>query len=149
MAQGNQRSMPAVSTRLSHPLIRFGDWPEFGVLGSLIHAAANDVIPIEEINDGNTLIVRAELPGINPEKDVDVSVSDGVLHIRATRESRAERETGDGFRTEFHYGTFARSVALPPGSYEREIKATYNNGILEVRVPIAKTTPHRIEVEHS
>jgi HSP20 family protein len=134
---------------LTRPLARLGDWSDFGLLGSLVHAAAGDAIRIEEYSDGTALIVRAELPGIDPDRDVELSVSDGVLHIRATRENSGERLAVEGFRTEFHYGSFMRSVALPVGAYEHEIKAAYSNGILEVRVPITKTATHRIEIEHA
>lgn len=137
-----------LSRPLARPLVRLGDWSDLGLLGSLVHAAAGDAIRIEEYSDGNALIVRAELPGIDPDRDVELSVADGVLHIRATRENSGERLAVEGFRTEFHYGTFMRSIALPAGAYEHEIKATYSNGILEVRIPITRTATHRIEIEH-
>ena len=153
MSQISRHPAPATtSTRLNRPLtrplVRLGDWSDFGLLGSLVHAATGDAIRIEEYSDGSALVVRAEIPGIDPDRDVELSVSDGVLHIRATRENSAERLAVEGFRTEFHYGTFTRSVALPVGAFEHEIKATYSNGILEVRVPITKTATHRIDIEH-
>ncbi len=98
--------------------------------------------------DGNALIVRAELPGIDPDRDVELSVADGALHIRATRESGGARMAAEGFRSEFNYGKLTRTIPLPVGAYEHEIKATYRNGILEVHVPITKTATHRIEIEH-
>jgi len=143
----NDATHPAASPRPSRPLMRFGEWPDFGLLGNLMHAVANDAIHVEEYSDGTALVVRAELPGIDPDKDVELSVSEGALHIRATRESSAERMAAEGFRTEFHYGTFVRSIALPAGTYEHEIKATYSNGILEIRVPIKRTSTHRIPIE--
>ncbi len=81
--------------------------------------------------------VRAELPGIDPSKDVDVTVRDGVLTIKAERTEKKE-STG---RSEFSYGSFVRSVSLPPGADEDAIKATYDNGILTVSVPVSESQP--------
>jgi len=67
------------------------------------------------MNDGRYEI-RAELPGIDPAKDVDVTARDGVLTIRA---QRGENRKSNG-RSEFTYGSFVRSVTLPQGSNERE-----------------------------
>lgn len=91
---------------------------------------------VEEFRDGDTLMVRAELPGIDPERDVELSVSDGVLRISARREERKEHKGDDGFRTEFRYGTFVRNVVLPPGVREDDIHASYKDGILEVAIPM-------------
>jgi HSP20 family protein len=91
---------------------------------------------VEEFRDGETFVVRAELPGIDPERDVELTVSDGVLRISARREERKEHKGDDGFRTEFRYGTFVRNVVLPPGIREEDIRASYKDGILEVRIPI-------------
>jgi HSP20 family protein len=93
---------------------------------------------LEEFIDGDTCVIRAELPGIDPEKDVEISVSDGVLHVSATREERSEEERPDGYRSEFHYGRLARNIRLPEGATEADVTATYKDGILEVRVPAPK-----------
>ncbi|MDN3937824.1 MULTISPECIES: Hsp20/alpha crystallin family protein [unclassified Arthrobacter] len=94
---------------------------------------------VEQFQDGNTLVVRAEVPGIDPDKDVDVSVSDGMLHIRAEREEKSEHKSKNGYRSEFRYGSFSRSVALPAGAKEEDITATYKDGVLEVRAPAPAT----------
>lgn len=143
--------LPTHSAPLSRrdwPFTRFGDWPEFGLIGNLARAVGSEAIRIEEFVDGDTLVVRAELPGINPDKDVDVSISGRALHIQVTREDTIAHTNPDGFRTEFHYGTFTRSIGLPTGAYESEVKATYDNGILDIRLPIAKTATRKIEVKH-
>lgn len=94
-------------------------------------------IKVEQFMDGSTLVVRAEVPGIDPDKDVDVSVSDGMLHIRAQREEKSEHKSKSGYRSEFRYGSFTRSVSLPPGAKEEDITAAYKDGVLEVRAPAA------------
>jgi HSP20 family protein len=92
---------------------------------------------VEEVHEDGTLVVRAELPGVDPEKDVDVSVSNGMLHISAKRQEREERKDKDNYRSEFRYGAFSRDLALPTAVDKDAVKATYKDGILEVRVPWA------------
>ena len=137
-----------VPARLAWPFPRSAEWPELGLLGSLLHPETAG-IRVEEIVDGDNLVIRAELPGINPDKDVEVSISNSMLHIDAKREDKIEHKDHDGFHTEFRYGSFSRSIALPPDAYEHEVHATYENGILEVRLPIAVTSTRKIPVKHS
>jgi HSP20 family protein len=109
-------------------------------------------IKVEQFLDGTTQVVRAEVPGIDPDKDVDVSVSGGMLHIRAEREEKTEHKGKDGYRSEFRYGSFSRSVGLPPGTRAEDITATYKDGVLEVRAPAPVTTPdttsRKIRIDH-
>ena len=90
---------------------------------------------VEEIHEEGTLIIRAELPGIDPDKDVDVSVSDGMLHLSAKREEKSEHKGKRGYRSEFRYGEFSRDLALPAGVDKDAVNAQYKDGILEVRIP--------------
>lgn len=104
---------------------------------------------VEEFVEGETLVVRAELPGIDPEKDVDISVVGDVLRISAHREERSEDKQKDSYRSEFRYGAFARNVHLPAGATEEDVSASYHDGVLEIRVPVgeqAKPEPRRIPV---
>ncbi len=94
-----------------------------------------DWLRTEEFHEGDTLVVRAEMPGLDPEKDIEVSVSGGMVTIRAHREERSEQKNKRGYRSEFRYGEFLREVAVPEGTSEEDVKATYADGILEVRVP--------------
>jgi HSP20 family protein len=85
------------------------------------------------VRDGN-YVVRAEIPGIDPEKDLEVTVADGVLTINAER----REESSDKHHSEFRYGTFSRSVTLPAGADDEHIEALYGHGILEVAVKLAE-----------
>lgn len=96
------------------------------------------LLRVEEYVDEGTLIVRAELPDIDPEKDVELSVADGVLHIRAQREEKTEKKEKDVYRSEFRYGSFVRDVALPTGVSSDDITASYKDGVLEIRAPMAE-----------
>lgn len=88
------------------------------------------------VDDAGTLVVRGELPGLDPDEDVTIVVEGDRLKISGSREERSEETTDGTFRSEFHYGSFARSVPLPTGARTDDITADYTNGILEVRIPI-------------
>jgi HSP20 family protein len=90
---------------------------------------------IEEYVDDGTLVVRAEMPGVDVDKDVQISVHDGMLHIEAERVEKEEKKDKTFFRSEFHYGAFERTVPLPAGSTVDDVKATYKDGVLEIRIP--------------
>ena len=91
---------------------------------------------VEQFQSEGDVVVRAELPGVDPEDDIDVSVIGDRLTISARRQKKEESETDEGFRSEFHYGSFRRTMGLPPGVDADDVKANYDDGILEVRVPI-------------
>jgi len=96
---------------------------------------AGDVIRVEEYREDGTLVVRADLPGIDPDKDVELTISHGMLHIEAQRREEEKREEKGYLRREVRYGSFSRSLPLPEGVTEADIAATYKDGILEIRVP--------------
>ena len=109
---------------LSQWLGGFPSWP------TLQPMFGGQPIRLEDgVKDGRYEI-RAELPGIDPAKDVDVAARDGVLTIRAQRSENSESSG----RSEFTYRSFVRSVALPPGSSENDVNVTYRDGILTVSV---------------
>ncbi len=93
-------------------------------------------IRIEEFVDGKNLVVRAEMPGVDPDKDIEVTIDDGFLRIRAERQEKEEHKDKGRFRSEFRYGSFSRNIPLPDDVKEEDIKATYTDGVLEVRTPL-------------
>ena len=102
---------------------------------------------VEEFHDDGDLVVRAELPGIDPDKDVEISTEGGVARIHAHREQKSETKDKEGYRSEFRYGEFDREIALPVGTKPEDVKATYKDGMLEVRIPCpAEHTPSAIKV---
>lgn len=108
------------------------------------------MLRVEEFRKNVDLVIRAEMPGIDPDKDVDIQVRDHVLEIRAQRTEREEHEDKGEYRSEFRYGSFFRAVNLPTNAKEADVKAGYHDGILEVRVPVAASTESagtRISVE--
>lgn len=103
-------------------------------------------IRVEDYVDDGRYVVRAELPGVDPDKNLEISVTRGMLTIRAEREEqRTERH-----RSEFQYGSYERHIRLPEGVKEEDISASYDKGILTVTMPLqeAKAAARRIQVEH-
>ncbi|WP_395293745.1 Hsp20/alpha crystallin family protein [Kitasatospora hibisci] len=90
-------------------------------------------IPIEVAEQDGTYLVRAELPGMEPDKDITITLADGILVIRAEHAETTE----DKHHTEFRYGTLERAVRLPEPLQEDAVTAEYRHGILTVRVPKA------------
>jgi len=101
----------------------------------------DDLLRIEEFRDDGTLVIRADLPGIDPDKDVELTVSDGMLYIHAERREEEKREEQGYLRRELRYGSLSRALPLPEGITEPDITATYKAGILEIRVPEPKQEP--------
>ena len=120
----------------------FGGSPLFGTFRPLFDR--NLMRLEEEVQDGH-YEVRVELPGVDPAKDVDITVQDGTLVIKAVR-SRNAQSNG---RSEFSYGAFTRTVPLPAGVNVDGIHAAYEHGIVTISIPMPNgaPAPHRIEVE--
>jgi len=91
---------------------------------------------VEEYQEGDTLVVKAEVPGIDPEQDVEITLTGDQLRMDVRREEKSEHKSKHGYRSEFRYGTFSRTMTLPSGVTEQELRASYNDGVLEVRIPI-------------
>jgi HSP20 family protein len=70
-------------------------------------------IRVEEYIDGGSMVVKAEMLGLDPEKDVEISIADGLLHIAAERREESEHQGKDGFRSEFRYGSFFETSHSP------------------------------------
>lgn len=108
----------------------FGErWPEW-MSGDM------PTMRIEQFNEGDALVIRGEIPDVDPETDIEITVDNGRLDIAATREERSETKEKDRYHSEFRYGAYHRSIALPAGASEDDIEASYRDGILEVRVPV-------------
>ncbi len=107
------------------------DWLE--APWTVLRPVAGHPMRLEDyVEDGN-YVVKAELPGVDPAKDVEVTVAHGILTVKAERH---EEKTGK-HHSEFRYGTFCRSVTLPANADEDHIEAIYGHGILEVTVRLA------------
>src|SRR5579864_8938856 len=117
------------------------EWPELFRRPWMSRWAGEHFMRVEEFSEDDTLVVRAELAGIDPDKDVEISVSDHLLTIEAQRREEEKVEKRNYVRNELRYGSFSRAVSIPKGVTEADIKATYKDGILEVRIPCAPKKP--------
>ncbi len=116
-------------------------WPDLQDLVERFFETETDeeaLLRVEEFVEDRTLVVRAEAPGLDPDKDVTISVDNGKLVISAHREERSEHKEKDSYRSEFRYGSFSRTVTLPAGATEADVTASYRDGVLEVRVPMGE-----------
>ena len=112
----------------------FAAFPSFS---GLRPAFDTRLMRLEDEMKGEHYEVRAEIPGVDPAKDIDITLRDGQLTIRA---ERSEKKEFDG-RSEFSYGSFVRTVPLPAGADEDDVKATYDKGILTVSVAVREPKP--------
>jgi HSP20 family protein len=92
---------------------------------------------LEVYETDNEVVVKAELPGIDP-KSVNVTVTAEGLTIKGEAKSEHEDKGRNYYRRELRYGAFQRTVALPNEVKSDETKATFKHGILEVKIPKAE-----------
>ncbi|HMK12784.1 MAG TPA: Hsp20/alpha crystallin family protein [Acidimicrobiales bacterium] len=139
------------------PTLSLWDWfetPDFGRFFDVrpFFGRFDRLMRLEQELKDDTLVVRAEIPGIDPEKDVEITVQDGMLHIKAERRSESKETTEGSFRSEFHYGSFERYIRVPKETDMDDVKATYKDGILEVTCPYKVPTEKmlkKVEVSRS
>lgn len=99
------------------------------------------------ISKGN-LVIRAELPGIDP-KDVDISIVGNQITIKGERKTAKETKEEECLMKEISYGSFERSMPLPEGVDANKVHATYANGMLEITMPVPKElAAKKIEIEY-
>jgi HSP20 family protein len=92
---------------------------------------------IDVVREDGHLVVRAELPGIKPE-EVKIEVEDDILTISGEHREGEEKKDKDYVRRERRYGSFSRSMTLPPGVEAKDIRARTHNGVVEVTIPLPK-----------
>jgi HSP20 family protein len=125
----------------------------FGMLRRLFEdldrTTAQPFSPTVEVThrDGK-LFVNADLPGMSAE-DVQLSIEDDALIIAGERRSEHEERDGDVLRTERSYGSFQRVIPLPPGVDASAVDARFENGVLEVSLPLPakKERGRQIEIQ--
>ena len=129
---------PAVFRALFPGLV---DWLESPWAGPPQFTAAQS-FRVEEVTRDNRYVIRAELPGLDPEKDIEVTVEGRTLTIRA---ERRQKDSGP-YRSEFRYGSLTRMVRLPARVDPQDVTARYEKGVLEVSVPLREVKPESIRV---
>jgi HSP20 family molecular chaperone IbpA len=136
--------MSTLTRRESRPLFDLFDWMDSPL--TVFRPFTGQVMRLEDFVTDGHYTVRAELPGIDPEHGVEVSVNEGILTIKANR----HEEKIDKNHSEFKYGAFSRRIVLPAAADQDHIKASYDKGILEVVVDLkeeAKKAERQIPVQ--
>jgi len=100
---------------------------------------------IEIRQSGNNLVIAADLPGLS-ENDVRVEASEDGLVIQGERTQEKTEEEGGVRRSERSYGRFYRLIPLPEGAKIDEAKANFNNGVLEVTIPVPESQQKRRQI---
>jgi len=104
-------------------------------------------LPLDVRTTADALVVEAALPGIRPE-DVEITVENGTLSIRAEDRSERTEEQGDWLVREISHGGLTRTVTLPTGLEADKAEATFEHGVLKLRIPKAESVkPHQIRIQ--
>jgi HSP20 family protein len=104
---------------------------------------------VDVYDEADAVVVKADLPGMAKD-EIDVSLSGSTLTIKGEKKKEEEVKDEDYYRWERSYGAFARSIELPAEVKADEVKATFQEGVLEVRLPkteAAKKKPTTVKVE--
>ena len=131
MTVKEQEAMALTRVRARDPWPRLVDWFDT-MLSADFGGRGMHTMRVEEFVKDGVLTVRAELPGMDPDKDIEVTIGDGLLTIDAEREERKE----EAHRSEFTHGKVVRVLSLPASADESTVSAEYTDGILEVRVQL-------------
>lgn len=102
---------------------------------------------VDEFREGDTLVVRAELPGLDPERDITISLADHRLRIEAHHREDEETAAPGYLRRELRAGYRSRDLPVPEGVAEGDVTATYTDGVLEVRIAVPSTPASTIPVQ--
>lgn len=133
--------MANVAVRASNRFADMLDWIESP---SLTLRDTEHFVRVEDFTRDDKYVIRAELPGVDPDKDIKLTVEGDYLTIHGER--REEKQ--DKNHSEFRYGAFTRSLRMPHGFDPSSVSATYQDGVLEVTVPMAEeSTPTHIPVK--
>jgi HSP20 family protein len=120
-------------------------WEPLRWLADLRDAAE---IPVEEYVEAGHLVVRAEVPGVDPDTDVMLELDGDRLRIRVDRRPPDKTDDRHVYRSEIRYGTFRRTLSLPVDVKPDEVQASYRDGTLTIRWPLAdeQASSARIQV---
>lgn len=141
-----------------HPLVSlqneidraFGDFFESFDMSKLPALSNGTMVPKADFSESDSgYELAVEMPGV-PEKDLNVSVKNGVLTVKGEKKSETEEKKKDYYRAERSYGSYCRSITLPEDADEPKISARYADGVLRIAIPKsseAKTKSQKIAIQ--
>jgi len=131
---------------LHRPFLGFHRLPLANLLGE---RRSGDFVPAVDIfEEGSDVVIRAELAGLKKE-DIKVEVAGNTLTLSGEKRGEEKVQKKDYYRVEQSYGSFSRTLELPEGCKAEEVKASYKDGLLEIRVPKAPEArkSHAVPIE--
>lgn len=118
------------------PVVRRVAAPEQGVFSPPVEIAQNE----------DSVVLRAELPGLKKD-DIELTVHRDTVTLKGSKKDETERKDGEYYYSERRYGEFARTFSLPRPVNPEAVEARYENGILQVTIPVAEEAkPRKIEI---
>ena len=119
-------------------------WPNWGDFGP---AFKGRMPKVDVIDRESEIVIHAELPGVNKD-NLDVSMTENTVSIRATTKHEEKEEKGEYFRREMSRGVFQRTIPLPVNVDAENAKASFKDGIMELTLPKVKSAKRKnIKVE--
>src|SRR5205807_2217735 len=100
---------------------------------------------VEVSQKDNQYVIRAELPGLKPG-EVKVEIADDAVVLEGEKRCEREEDQGGIHRTEIRYGRFFRSIPLPEGVNAEQARARFENGVLEIDIPIQAQQSNRRQI---
>jgi HSP20 family protein len=111
--------------------------------GAGAHGIANWSPSVDVYETDKEIVVKAEVPGVEPE-DIEVYCTEDALILRGETRREDERQEGSTHRFERRYGRFERQIPLPPGAIPDQAQANFRNGVLELRIPKSEEARQRV-----
>ncbi|MDA8414596.1 MAG: Hsp20/alpha crystallin family protein [Desulfobacteraceae bacterium] len=135
-----------MSEFVRRPFESFGTTPFRGLLGDLGTIGMSPAVDVFE--EGGSIVVKAELPGLT-RKDIEVKLIDNTLEISGEKSTEEKIDRRDYLKVERSYGKFSRTLRLPEGLDGEHVKASFSDGVLEIRIPRieGKRVVHNIQIK--
>lgn len=140
--RSNKSEMPATREEIFDPFLTFRRevdrmFDDFftGFGGGRASRSSFGITPTMDLTENEKeIVVTAELPGLD-DKDFEVTVSGDILTLKGEKKAEHEQRNGDGHYMERRFGAFSRAVRLPFEIKDEKVDATYDKGVLTIRVP--------------
>lgn len=99
---------------------------------------------VDIFEDGNDVVVKAEIPGMSKD-EIELNITDDIITISGEKKSEEKTEKKGYFRLERSHGSFCRSLTLPVETQTDKAKATFKDGVLEVRIPKSEAAKQKVK----
>lgn len=118
-------------------------YPDLSVLGAV---ADSPEMQVHEARDGASLVVSAEVPGVDPDTDIQITLTGGNLDLHVVRREESELSDSDGFtHSQSSYGELFYRTEVPGQVTCQDVRASYSDGLLEIRVPMTSFDAEHVE----